>query len=256
MDELGGRRAPLSEIGQNFQRHSSQQTGQLWPLTNGGIRVVDLRRQSPWDVENNPDPNHDPTDLNGVWRWAPGRWTRITTDEEYFNWTCGWSGKTTTYRSSLNGPLHTTSPVNDETLWWVDLQFAYRTDNGGNRFDQQFTAPVGSPVSYVSSGIDNAVPATLAPSSIQAGVMYAGYLIWAAGSQRARTPRNQRGLIVTVPNQRPTLTPTSLWNGFWKGYGGNVTAIAPDPSLPGVLWAVHSPINGSPGPYKVGKSSQ
>src|SRR5688500_2363086 len=141
-------------VAQDFQKQSTGHTGQLWPLTNGNVRVIDLRRQHPWDTVNG-------VGEYGVWTWSitTSTWTRVTDDAEYSSWTRGWSGTAVTYRGSLNGSLHTITPVNDSALWWVDLQFPYQTSDSGNTFQQKFTTASGSPASYASTGIDNAVPA-------------------------------------------------------------------------------------------------
>lgn len=233
-------------VGQAFQRQSIGHTGQIWPLTNGNLRVIDLRRQRPWDRGK-----------HGVWQWSPASssWARITTDAEYSAWTRGWSGTAVTYRGSLNGSLHTITPVNDSTLWWVDLQFAYRTNDGGHLFQQKFTAPSGSPVSYASTGIDNAVPAMLVPSPINNNIIYAGYLdmgCWLSNNARGVTPT---WTDCNGPKSTTDPWPDSPWNGPWKGYGGNTIGIAPDPNIAGVLWAVHSPTNSGTGSYKVARSA-
>ena len=228
-------------VGQAFQRQSTAQTGQLWPLSTGGVRVIDFRRQNPWD-----------TGKNGVWEWSGSSWTRITSDTEYSSWTRGWSGTAVTYRGSLNGSLHTVTPVDDSTLWWADLQFVYRTADSGNLFQQKFTTEAGLPVSYASTGIDNAVPAMLVRSPLDNNIMYAGYLdmgCWLSNNARGVTP------TWTDCNGPKSVTSASPWNGPWKGYGGNTTGIAPDPITAGVLWAVHSPSNGGSRPHKVASSA-
>ena len=231
-------------VAQDFQKQSTGHTGQLWPLTNGNVRVIDLRRQHPWDTVNG-------VGEYGVWTWSitTSTWTRVTDDAEYSSWTRGWSGTAVTYRGSLNGSLHTITPMNDSALWWVDLQFPYQTSDSGNTFQQKFTTASGSPASYASTGIDNAVPAMLVRSGL---AMYAGYLdmgCWVSENPRAFEP------TWTDCNGPKSLTSDSPWNGPWKGYGGNTTGIAPDPNTAGVLWAVHSPSNGGSGPHKVAKST-
>ena len=231
-------------VAQDFQKQSTGHTGQLWPLTNGNVRVIDLRRQHPWDTVNG-------VGEYGVWTWSitTSTWTRVTDDAEYSSWTRGWSGTAVTYRGSLNGSLHTITPVNDSALWWVDLQFPYQTSDSGNTFQQKFTTASGSPASYASTGIDNAVPAMLVRSG---PAMYAGYLdmgCWVSENPRAFEP------TWTDCNGPKSVTSDSPWNGPWKGYGGNTTGIAPDPNTAGVLWAVHSPSNGGSGPHKVAKST-
>lgn len=228
-----------SGVGRAFQLQSTGRTGQLWPLSTGRVRVIDLRRQRPWNAGE-----------NGVWEWNPAAatWARITTDAEYSAWTRGWSGSAVTYNQSLNGALHTITPVNDSILWWVDLQFAYRTNNSGKLFEQAFTTGSGA---YASTGIDNAVPAILVRSPLQDDVMFAGYLdmgCWVSKNARGITP------TWTDCNGPKSTDINSPWNGAWKGYGGNTTGIAPDPRTAGVLWAVHASDQSRPGAYKIGKS--
>lgn len=212
-------------VGCDFVQQSGEQTGQIWPLSTGDIRVIDLRRQHPWDTKR------------GVWQWSPANstWTQIS---GYDNWETGWSGKVTTHGSSLNGSLHTITPVDDATLLWADSQFGYSTADGGQSFQQAFTNAFGTLPSYVSRRLDNTVPLILAPSPVVGNQLYAGYLdvgCWASANARGATPK---WTDCNGPKSDQNPLPSDL-NGNWYGYGGNTTAIAPDPTTAGVVWAVH-----------------
>ena len=228
-----------SGLGTAFNWQSGSQTGMLWPLTTGNVRAIDLRRQHPWD-----------TGRNGVWEWSAtsSSWTRLTSDAEYSTWTRGWSA--VAYGGSLNGDLHTVSPVNDTALLWVDSQFAYHTTNGGHLFQEMYAIASGTPASFLSTGINNAVPAVLKPSAPDA-YLYAGYFdmgCWSTGNAAAAAPR---WIDCNGPKTYPA---TSPWNGSWGGYGGNTLATAPDPQTAGTVWAVHAEGAGAGSTFHVAKS--
>jgi hypothetical protein len=241
-------------VGNDLQWQSGERTGQIWPLSTGTVRVVDLRRQHPWD-----------TGENGVWEFATGTgfWSRVTTDADYLNWGRGWHGLANGPSASLNGYLHSITPVNDTTLWWTDSQFAYKAIDGGHIFNQQFTnATTSVPTSYYSRKIDNAVAGVLVRSPLNADVMYAGYFdmgCWRS-QDSGPTSTNPSWIDCNGPKSLAPSYPDSVLNGGWKGYGGNTTAIAHDPSVAGTVWAVHSPQNDAVGAsgsgfYKIGKST-
>jgi hypothetical protein len=247
----------------DFVWRSNGAIGQLWPLSTGNIRAIDLCRQNPWNGG-----------VNGVWEFnaTSNAWTRITTDNNYLNWGRGWfsepafvgqvnaPGLANGPGASLNGNLHTITPVDDTTLWWTDHQFAFKTIDGGHLFNQQFTNATSSvPVSYYSKKIDNAVPGVLAPSPLQPDTLYAGYFDMGCWRSQDASPTwsNPSWINCNGPKSiGPDYLPSN-WNGGWKGYGGNTTAIAPDPAVLGTLWMVQSSINsaqGSANTYKIAKT--
>jgi hypothetical protein len=246
-------------VGNNFNWQSGSQTGQIWPLTTGNIRVLDLRRQRPWN--NGPITSPGQT---GVWQWTTGTasWSRVTTDANYNSWTAGWSGLVNSPNGSLNGALHTFTPINDNMAWWVDNQFAFKTVNGGQVFTQQFTNAIASPAGFNSKRLDNAVPGVLVQNPVTTTTMHAGYFdmgCWLTTNSTAAAAsiswKDCNGPKSQVVLGQPVLE--SPLNGNWKGYGGNTTAIAPDPTVANTFWAVHSPSSaGTAGPtdHKVAKT--
>jgi hypothetical protein len=230
-------------VGNDFNWQSGSKTGQLWPLTTGNVRVVDLRRQHPWN-----------TGENGVWQWNTGTssWSRVTTDAEYTAWTRGWSGLITTYGGSLNGALHTVTPINDNSMWWVDAQFAYKTTDGGHLFQQQYTNIVASPAGFNSRKIDNAVPGLLVQSPASTTTMHAGYFDMGCWLTTNSTTNPPSWKDCNGPKVTGSPWGDSVLNGNWHGYGGNTTAIAPDPTVVNTFWAVHSPHNQAVGDASIG----
>ncbi len=233
-------------VGNDLQWQSGEQTGQIWPLSTGTVRVIDLRRQHPWD-----------TGENGVWQFstATGFWSRVTTDTEFAAWGRGWHGAANGPGASLNGYLHSVTPVNDTTLWWTDAQFAYKTTDGGHLFNQQHTnATTSVPTSYVSRKIDNAVGSVLVRSPINANVMYTGYFDMGCWRTQGAGPTfaTPSWIDCNGPKSPAPNYPDSNWNGGWKGYGGNATAIAHDPSTAGTVWSVHSAHAGAIGDVNSG----
>jgi hypothetical protein len=230
------------DLGANFVWQSGAQTGQIWPLSTGNVRVIDLRRQRPWW-----------TSLKGVWEWNAGTaiWSHVTTNTDYNNWTLGWSGQAVAPQGSINGGLHTFTPANDNVLWWVDDQFAFKTTNGGHTFLQQFDNPTAPPVQHVSRKLDNAVPAVLAASPVSPGTMHAGYFdmgCWRTDNATGTTPS-----WIDCNGPKTTAAPWNLspYNGNWYGFGGNTTGLAPDPWVSGQWWEVQAPSNASTDTYKV-----
>lgn len=232
-----------SGFAEDFTWQSGKQTGQLWPQRNGNVKVIDLRRQHPWDWGT-----------KGVWEWSPSsqRWSRRTTDDQFTHWNHGWSGFEPNPGASLNGDLHTLTAVNDTTMWWVDAQFAFKTVDGGQTFDQQVSSESVTAGAFRSRHLDNAVAADLAPSAASPGTIYAGYFdlgCWASRSATSSAP------AWTDCNGPRDAFQNSFWSGGWQGWGGNTTAIAPDPASADVIWAVLSESLWQKGGTKIGKST-
>jgi hypothetical protein len=243
-------------VANDFSVTAEGHTGQLWPLSNGNMRSIDLRRQYPWN-----------TGETGVWEFNTTNtsWHRVTTDTDYLSWDRGWvsepgragdknaPGLAAGTGLSLNGGLHTITPVDDTTLWWTTSQFAFSTADGGHLFRQQFTDETEG--TFRSRGLDNAVPAALAASPVNPDTLYAGYLdmgCWHSGNASASGPgwTSCNGPKSTGPDYS-----SSPWNGDWKGYGGNTTAIAADPVVEGTVWMVQSDSSAARGTYSIAESS-
>jgi|GEM_PF-6530113 len=238
---------------------SSEQTGQIWPLSGGGIRLLDLRRQRPW--HNKPFTAEDQT---GFWQWneATQKFIHLTTAEDYQHWDMGWSGILHAPQASLNGHIQSFTPVNDSEAWWIDDQFVHHITEGGKLVVNSTTKRM-SDGSFVTRGIDNAVGAVLAPSVVDPNILYAGYFdmgCWRSNNAQAAqvTWRDCNGGQIQLAADG-TFANSSL-NGDWHGFGGNVVAIAPDPEDVKTVWAVHAPHSEEQGSatsgfYKIAKSS-
>jgi len=224
-------------LGQGFRKISADHAGQIWPLKDGSIRLLDLRRQRPW--MNKP---FNASDEAGFWQLMPdGTATHVTSPEDYARWDIGWSGIAHNPQASLNGNLQTFSYADDTTAWWVDDQFIYKTVDGGHVVAQAFTNRAGG--GFVSRKFDNAVPGVLAPSPADPNVLYAGYFdmgCWMSASALAAQPAwNDCNGPKSVAEAGKALAASPL-NGWWNGYGGNTTAIAAHPKDAKTFWAVHS----------------
>lgn len=227
------------DLGAGFKRVSSDHAGQIWPLKDGSIRLLDLRRQRPW--MNKPI---NATDEAGFWQLKPdGTALHVTSPDDYARWDIGWSGLPHNPQASLNGNLQTFSYADDATGWWVDDQFIYKITDGGHVVTQSFTNRVKG--GFVSRKFDNAVPAVLAPSPADPNTLYAGYFdmgCWmttaAHASSAALTWKDCNGPKSVAEKGKPLAA--SPLNGIWNGYGGNTTAIAAHPKAAKTFWAVHS----------------
>ena len=242
-----------------FELVSSELTGQIWPLSGGGIRLLDLRRQRPW--HNLPFNAHDQT---GFWEWdeTARKFEHVTSAGDYQKWDMGWSGILHAPQASLNGHLQSFTPQNDDQAWWVDDQFIHKITGGGKNVVNDTTKHL-SEGGFASRHIDNAVGAVLAPSSVDPNLLYAGYFdlgCWSSSDASAAEVSWRACNGGQIQLQADGKFENSKLNGWWHGYGGNVVAIAPDPVDSKVVWAVHAPHNGEQGTeasgyYKIAKSS-
>lgn len=247
-------------LGQNFLWQSGDHTGWIWPLSTGSIRVVDVRRQRPWD--NAPYAKQSET---GFWQWQAdsNAWQRTTSDDSYATWTTGWTGINYAPRNSLNGSLQTFTAIDDATVWWVDEQFVFKSPDAGRSLEQKFSKAVEG--GFISRGINNAVTGVLAPSRASPDLLFAGYFdmgCWRTSA--ARAPANQLAWRDCNGPKSPLLpgapVARSPLNGWWEGWGGDTTGIAPDPEHANIVWAVHSPhneitSNDERGYYRIAKST-
>ena len=230
-----------SGLGQDFKRVSAGHTGQIWPLSNGGIRLLDLRRQKPW--LNRP---YNSADETGFWQWnhLNKSWRHVTSAADYAQWDMGWNGLVHASLTSLNGDMQSFTPVSDDEAWLVDEQFTFKTGDGGRVVKEQF-ADVLPNGGFVSRKIDNAVPGVLAPSPLNADLLYAGYFdmgCWFTNAATQREPalgwRDCNGPKSKL--EKGKLLQGSPLNDWWLGFGGDTTALAFDPEDADRVWAVHA----------------
>ncbi|MBG1231103.1 WD40/YVTN/BNR-like repeat-containing protein [Aestuariivirga litoralis] len=225
--------------GQDFKRISAEHSGQIWPLRDGSIRLIDLRRVRPWF--NTPIATKDEA---GFWALkADGTATHVTSPQDYARWDMGWTGLAHNPQPSLNGNLQTVFFADDQNAWWVDDQFIYRTTDGGKTVNQSFTNKVAS--GFVSRKLDNAVPGVLVPSPADPNLLYAGYFDMGCWSTHAALAGNDQLAWADCNGPKSQAVPgvplaASPLNGNWNGYGGNTSALAVDPKDPQTFWAVHA----------------
>ncbi len=215
-------------LGNAFTLQSNSQTGQLWPLSTGDVRTIDLRRQLPWD------PNR------GVWQWSvsTSTWTRLTTDAQWATWTAA-------IGPSFNGNVQTILAYNDKIVLGATQGGFFGTTNGGILFRQYTTTVSGNPPTYLSTKLDNNVAAVIAPSPSD-DYLYVGYFDLGLYSTTSASTANA---------PRWTNINSASFDGIWNGLGGWATGIAVDPFVKGVVWAVQSGIVGSAWAFYITKST-
>lgn len=213
--------------------------------TPSNIRLIDPSSQFLW---------RDP--VNGVWQSTNEgtSWTRICT---LSNMNCGYQTLNATwdhywtYGYSYSGFTHTfgESMVSGSTFLWINNQFVFQTTNGGASFAPIHTTNVGSDL-WKSTGVDNVVTQDFAVSEADPNVLYGGY--WDIGIWRSL----DRGVSWQSGNSAPHLGNNTGWVRDGKAYGGNVYAIAADPTRADVVWAMMKPeAGGNTDPATVVKST-
>ncbi len=195
----------------------SQHGGVLWLPADrpGTVRLIDPRAQFPWDSRN------------GVWESSDRGlgWRRVA---QVGDWRLGWSRVYYAYTEGFGGPVPSLAfdPVDGDGALWVNSQWAYRSLDGGRRFEPVFTDEV-RPGWWRSRGLDNVVVADIALDADGKG-LYVGY--WDLGCFRSV----DGGASWANCN-------TTEYSGDWEGYGGFTGTVAADPRRPGVVWAAHAP---------------
>ncbi len=196
--------------------HLADRTGVFLPSpVVGRLRLMDAERAT-WDRPG-----------AGVWvsdaAGAAGTWTHLS---DLADWDAGWSGRIATWgvEPSYQGSLQT-SAVGGDVVLWTDSQLVYASTDGGGSFHQVVSRQRGHG-RWVTRGIDNAVPAAVAPSAARQGLVYVGYLdlgLWRStdggDSWRALRPRGV----------------TSDWGG--GRLGGNSLTVLADPVRRDTVWA-------------------
>jgi photosystem II stability/assembly factor-like uncharacterized protein len=133
-------------------------------------------------------------------------WKRV---DDGSTWDLGWTNCPMARGRAMRTVARTLSP---DGSYWVTGQFVWRYTGGDHpKYESAFSTQVGSnPASWITKGIDNAVPVSFASSGDGPGHYFAGYY--------------DMGLWKTLDggaswtNKNPPL-------GTWNGVGGNVTGI-------------------------------
>jgi hypothetical protein len=179
----------------------------------GRVRLLNPYKWKPWEADAGV---WESLDRGQTWRQLghPTGW-KFGWSKAYQDWGGGWSyqGLVQTFTSSRGG----------SNILWVDTQFAHASSDGGISFKPVMTGEVTAG-RWRSHGLDNAVPAVIAPSAANANLVYAGYLdmgLWRSDDAgQSWLPLNEK-----------------RFTGSWLGHGGNTISVLPDPTRSEVVWA-------------------
>ncbi|MGH7730489.1 MAG: WD40/YVTN/BNR-like repeat-containing protein [Candidatus Eiseniibacteriota bacterium] len=147
-------------------------------------------------------------------------WARV---DDGASWDVGWTECPAARGRALRTVARTLSPHGE---YWVTAQFVWRYAGSPRPgYENAFSTRVGTkPSSWITRGIDNAVPTAFAAAGTGPGQYFAGYYdigLWMTRDGGA-----------SWVNRNPSL-------GTWHGFGGNVTGIAALPN--GVTLAAMAP---------------
>ncbi len=136
-------------------------------------------------------------------------WTKVDDGVAPHAWDIAWTNCPLARGRALSTVARTLSAKGE---YWVTTQFVWRyTTTAPFKYENACATRVGSgPASWITKGIDNAVPTAFASTGTGAGHYLAGYYdlgIWSSVDDGA-----------SWVNKNPVL-------GDWKGLGGNVTGI-------------------------------
>jgi photosystem II stability/assembly factor-like uncharacterized protein len=211
-----------------------QLVGAVWKSVDGGANwtqkathggCVRVNRDQPqvlWVI----DPDRDSGDPeSGVWWSQDGgaTWARKSTMS---GWDGGWQSLDWAYSGSAYGEAKAIGQdlSDPNALYRVDWQFVFGSFDGGGRFVNLFTNP-GSTGGWHSRGIEDVCVAAAAISESSPNTFFTGYYdigMW-------------RSLDAGVSWESCN---SSSYTGAWNGHGGCASAIVPDPTRAGVVFAV------------------
>ena len=212
----------------------SSWSGAVWKSVDGGgswtqkathggcIRVKRDQPQVLWVI----DPDRDSGDPeSGVWWSQDGgaSWARKSTMS---GWDGGWQSVDWAYSGSAYGEAKAIGQdlSDPNTLYRADWQFVFGSFDCGGRFVNLYTNP-GSTSGWHSRGIEDVCVAAAAISESSANTFFTGYYdigMW-------------RSLDAGVSWESCN---SSSYTGAWNGHGGCASAIVPDPTRAGVVFAV------------------
>jgi hypothetical protein len=212
--------------------YASEDAGGTWTKLADRTGVILLDSASPnrlrlqeFQVQRS-DGSWEPNITTGLWESTNGgsSWQFFASTA---NLTPGWSNAHNVWPlgSGFQGYVQTlgNNSVTANTVLWSDSQFVRVSTDGGKTWRDTVSSKVGS--NWKSRGVDNAVPAIVAPSAADANLVYAGYYdmgLWRSddggGSWKS----------LNVPQYA---------GGWGAAVGGNTLTVAPDPSNPSVVWA-------------------
>jgi hypothetical protein len=163
--------------------YSSADAGGNWRQVSGRTGVILVNNAAPQHLRllEVPIQNAD----TSVWEGETMLWESITGGTAWTgtkpetNLTPAWSRAHSTWGlgSGFQGEVQSfgMDPTRPNTVLWADSQFVYASLNGGKSWTVVVSNRVGAGGSWRSRGIDNAVPAVVAPSPASVNLIYAGY---------------------------------------------------------------------------------
>jgi hypothetical protein len=172
------------------------------------------------------DGSWEPNITTGLWESTNGgvTWQFFASSAAF---TPGWSNAHNVWPmgSGFQGYVQTlgNNAASANTVLWADSQFVRVSTDGGKSWRDTVSSKVGN--NWKSRGIDNAVPAVVAPSLADANLVYAGYY--------------DMGLWRTDDNGASwkSLNVPAYSGGWGAAVGGNTLTVAPDPTNANVVWA-------------------
>lgn len=197
--------------------------GTTWTQKAAKTGIIFVHRDQPTIVRTIDVERSISSSKGGVWESTDSgnTWTQRSLGT---SWTGGWQDLDFAYGKNLYGVAKTLGMDESDpnVLYWVDAQFVFAAFDGA-QFTNIFTNEVG-PGKWRTRGIDNVAVITIAQSDANPNRLYAGFFdlgFW----------RSDDGGNGWTPGNTPTFT------GAWKGFGGNTTSIAVDPTRPDMVWA-------------------
>jgi hypothetical protein len=212
--------------------YRSEDAGWNWTKIASRTGVILLDSLSPsrlrlqeFQVQRS-DGSWEPNITTGMWESTNGgvNWQFFASTAAF---TPGWSNGHNVWPmgSGFQGYVQTlgNNAATANTVLWADSQFVRVSTDGGKSWRDTVSSNVGS--NWKSRGVDNAVPAIVAPSAADANLVYAGYYdmgLWRTDDGGASWKS------LNVPE----------YSGGWgAAVGGNTLTVAPDPSNANVVWA-------------------
>lgn len=190
----------------------SGRSGVITIMDNGNIRLTDPREPYPWNSRT------------GTWESTNGgsSWTQVGFINDFET---GYVDQhLRCYGPADNGLSRTIGEglLDDQTRYWVNSQYVYKTSDGGESYQPVHTKEV-SPGKWQSTGVDNVVMHDLEIHETNPNLIYAGY--WDLGTWRSTDGGQSWESVNAAP-----------FTGAWNGYGGNTLTIVSDPDRPNVVW--------------------
>jgi hypothetical protein len=213
-------------------------TGFLYRSEDAGGNWTKIANHTGVILLDSVTPNHlrlqeFPVLRGGVWQGSTGLWessnggTSWQSFDSKASFTPGWSNAHNTWglSSGFQGYVQTlgNNAATPNTVLWSNSQFVRVSTDGGRTWRDTVSTKVGA--GWKSRGIDNAVPAIVAPSTADANLVYAGYFdmgLW----------RSDDGGASWL-----SLNDSRFSGGWSTAVGGNTLTVVPDPTRANVVWA-------------------